>query len=209
MGGGEFKPNGLSFMRNHDNSIFRVVLSMTAMGGTRKIEAMKALLFLFGIILCTVAFFAAALELAAHAVDPKLSVVSGFGQVLQVLAPDTLGRFLARFAWMGWEIVLRFPGWLIFGAPGFALIIFTRFRNGAALQDEYEHSLFLFDDLAKQAQAQDHHSSGDDFAPSTHDDLDIAGERYALDNIVDDIVLERDFLLDPAWSDAKAHRVKE
>ncbi len=128
---------------------------MTGVWGTRKIEAMRAILFIFGIVLIAGAFLAAALELAAHAVEPKLSVVSGFGSVLRALAPETLELLLERFAWKGWDILLSLPGWLVFGVPGFALLVFARSRNDEAAQQEYEHTLFLFDELSEQASEQD------------------------------------------------------
>ncbi len=170
---------------------------------------MKVFGFFLGIALSVLAFFAAALELAAHAGEPQLAFAPAFGEVWRVLSPDTLKAFLAAFAQGKWSFLLlwllKWPGWMIAGVPGFALIVFV--RPGTQAEDrKEEQSLFLFDELLHQARMQAEEISGDDLAPGDHADMDIADGRYAQDDIVDDIRSERDFLLSPARLVGKTHK---
>ncbi len=171
---------------------------------------MKVFAFFLGIALSVLAFFAAALELAAHAGEPRLVFAPGFGEVWRVLSPDTLKAFLAASAQGKGSFLLlwllKWPGWMIAGVPGFALIVFAHPGTQAEDGEEDEQSLFLFDELLHQARMQDDEISGDDLAPGDHADMDIADERYAQDDIVDDIVPERDFLLSPARPVGKTHK---
>lgn len=147
---------------------------------------MKRILFLIGIVLSTLAFLAAGADLAAQAMNAELSMIPGSGEVWRTLWPDT---FQALPAGGVWDILLRLPGWLILGAPGLTLIVVCRER-GEGDMVEHEHSLYLFDELARQAHENGFDGQDDDMRPSDFDDWTPADERYAQDDVADDLMEE-------------------
>jgi len=154
---------------------------------------MKRLFFLIGIALAGAAFLAAGAEIAAHVLDPKLGLLPSAAEVWRVISPETYEAALIRspetLGAAPWRsvlgVVLRLPGWLVLGAPGLALIIVCRERDDGPMM-EHEHSLFLFDELAKRAREDGF--SGGDIQTSDHADFEPADKRYARDDVADDVL---------------------
>ena len=65
---------------------------------------------------------------------------------------------------------------------------------------EHEHSLFLFDELAKRAREEDFGNNGDDTRPSDHADFEPADARYARDDVAQDLMGD---LADDATGDVR------
>ena len=154
----------------------------------------KRLLFGLGIVLCLGALALTVAEIAASALDPALGLLPSIDQVWRVLAPDSHGLALELSATAVWRFVLGLPGWLALGAPGLLLIVLFRER-GEALSLEHEQSLFLFDELTRQARADGYDHSDADLQSTGQADFVPADAHYARDDIVDDIRGEHDFLL--------------
>lgn len=147
---------------------------------------MKRLLFLLGTVLAALGFLAAAAELAAQALDPDITMLPAAHDVWRTVSPTTyqLIRPLEGSAWM---IALALPGWLTLGVPGLALMIVFRKREQNDFA-EHEHSLFLFDELARQAREQGYDGTADDMRPDSFDDTTFAAEHYAHDSVIDDLL---------------------
>lgn len=143
----------------------------------RKIRAMRHVLFLLGIVLSGAAFAAAAFDMAAHGIDASLGALAGADEVWRTVSPETYAAWTA--AWPQLVIaLLALPGWLIFGAPGLALVIFARAKDQGAGNDA--HSLFLFDDLARQAREDGY---VDDEPMDGLASIELADKSFAEDNI--------------------------
>lgn len=169
-------------------------MSVTRGLSRRTIAAMKRLFFLLGIGFLGLAFLGAAVEVAARAMSRDLGWLPSIGHVWGVLSPDGFDHFLAGSPWIGWQHLVGMPAVLAFGVPGF-LLIFV-FRNREEGPDaEHEASLFLFDELAKHAQADDFGNPGDDTAPSDSAHLHLADPSYAEEFSANDVASEHDFLL--------------
>lgn len=153
---------------------------------------MKQILFSLGVVLAVAAFLATAGELAARALNPDLPVLPGLDAVWRTLSPDTWEATLVLVENTQLLGVLGLPGWLVLGVPGLALIVAFRERGEGPDQDEYEESLFLFDELAKRAREEGYDDLGDDIAPSDHADMDLADARFASDDILDDLLDDED-----------------
>lgn len=157
---------------------------------------LQRVLFLFGVVLAIAAFLAAGAELAATAMDPALGLLPSADAVWRTLSPAS--HEAARgFAWVALALdTLAVPGWLILGAPGLALIIVCHERD-ETISAEHEQSLFLFDELAKHAREEGFHESGSEIEAHNHPDFTPADPHYARDDVVDDLIGEHDFLIDP------------
>lgn len=158
------------------------------MGGRQAymIAAMKKILFLLGIALAGGGFLAAAMELSARAMNPELGMLPGALDVWRTVSPDTLLRALGPNPGGGWRMLLALPGWLVLGAPGFALILaFHPHGEGPSAEDE--DSLFLYDELSRRAR-EDGFVGGDDTAPSHPDDFVPADQSFAEDGALDDVL---------------------
>lgn len=143
---------------------------------------MKRLLYLLGIALCVLAFFGAAAEMAAQAMDPAIGWWPGTLRVWRTVSPDTFAAFAAALdGTPAWLAVLRLPPWLIPGAPGIALVVVFR-RRGQGNWQDHEDALYLYDELAGRAHAEGFDAHGrDDMAPSDPDDVVPAEDHYADD----------------------------
>ena len=151
---------------------------------------MKRGLFIFGIGFLVLAFIAGAAEIAAQGVTGQLRVYMSVAEVWQVLSPETLeesrnaGYPVLGDAWQLIELFMLLPGWLLFGAPGFALAFIFRDRDVDA-DKEHEESLFLYDELTKQVheEGMDQVHQGDDVMPSSHIRTEPAGKEMAEENV--------------------------
>lgn len=156
------------------------------------IGPIKRLLFFIGIALAVAAFFATGAEIAAYVMDPDLGLLPSAAHVWRTLSPATFEAALAQ--WPAFTLsLLRLPGWLVLGAPGLALIITC--RTGDDPSPEHEQSLFLFDELAKRAREEGYDTPGET-ADSTALDFVPADQRYARDDVADDLIGDHDFLLE-------------
>lgn len=106
------------------------------------------------------AFLAGAAEMAAQGLSGGLRVWMAAEEVWQILSPQTLMAIEQQIApssavlWQAVELALQLPGWLLFGLPGFVMLIFFRDREG----DEdlkHEEAVFLYDELIRQAEEED------------------------------------------------------
>ena len=151
---------------------------------------MKRGLFIFGIGFLVLAFIAGAAEIAAQGVTGQLRAYMSVAEVWQVLSPATLeesrntGYPVLGDAWQLIELMMLLPGWLLFGAPGFALAFIFRDRDVDADQD-HEESVFLYDELTKQVHEEGMSwvGQGDDVMPSSHIRTEPAGQEMADERI--------------------------
>jgi len=163
----------------------------------------KRILFLAGIVLAVAAFLATAMELAARALDPNLSTLPSVAEVWRTLSPESFDGWAAYRAGTVREALFQLPGWLVLGLPGLALIIGFRERDGT-VSAEHEQSLFLFDELTRQAR-EDGYDDNDALSASDHPEFVPADPRYGDDDFLDDLIDEpagrepgqHDFLLAP------------
>ena len=136
---------------------------------------MKRGLFIFGIGFLVLAFISGAAEIAAQGVTGQLRVYMSIAEVWQILSPETLeesrntGHPVLGDVWQLIELMMLLPGWLLFGAPGFALAFIFRDHDVDADKD-HEESLFLYDELTKRVhkEGMDEVNQGDDVMPSSH-----------------------------------------
>lgn len=146
----------------------------------------KRILFLLGIVLAVAAFLVTATELAARAIDPNLSTLASVADVWRTVSADSFEAFAAYRSGAVLEALFKLPGWLVLGLPGLALIIGFRERDGA-LSAEHEQSLFLFDELSRQAR-EDGYDGDDDLSASDHPEFIPADPRYGEDDFLDDLI---------------------
>lgn len=147
----------------------------------------KRIFFLSGIALAALAFLATAAEMAAHGMDADLGILPSAADVWRTLSPATFDSALAHqsiVAWFSDVGILSLPGWLILGAPGFALIIVFHESDEGPISEQ-DHSLFLFDELAKQAR-EEGFSDQSDKELLANFDFEPADESYARDDVVTD-----------------------
>ena len=180
----------------------------------RMIDLMKArikrIFFLFGIVMAALAFLATAAEMAAHGVDGDLGLLPSAADVWRALSLASFEAALSHqsiVAWLSNAGILDLPGWLILGAPGLVLIIVCHESDDGPISEQ-DHSLFLFDELAKQAR-EEGFSDQSDSELLANFDFEPADESYAREDASHETDAkneaknaERDFLLtdkkDPA-----------
>ncbi len=152
---------------------------------------MKRGLFFFGLGLLAVAFISGAAEIAASGLSGRAPLFMAWAQVWETLWPASLATIRAGVdggAWaLGWAIMeelMILPGWLLFGMPGFTLMLVFRDRSRGPDKDLVE-SLGLYDELARRARDEgyDNADEGDDMAPSTRDAVAAPDERFADENV--------------------------
>lgn len=166
----------------------------------------KRIFFLSGIVLAALAFLATAAEMAAHGVDTDLGLLPSASDVWRALSPASFEAALGHqsvVAWLSDVGILDWPGWLILGAPGLIIIIVFHESDDGPISEQ-DHSLFLFDELAKQAR-EEGFSDQSDSELLANFDFEPADESYAQDDVSHDAEAknkDRDFLLpdpkDPA-----------
>ncbi|MBF0247846.1 MAG: hypothetical protein HQL36_07220 [Alphaproteobacteria bacterium] len=165
---------------------------------------MKRLLFLVGLALAALAFLASGAELAAHAMGAERGSWLPARDVLRAVAPALYLSVSGGPMWPLLEYALAVPGWLLFGAPGFVLMILFRGVGGkidpadAQSYQDHEDALFLFDELSAAAQRDGYLDLGDDIHPSDHPDIDPAPAHYGENPISPEDLPERDYLLGPS-----------
>lgn len=130
------------------------------------------------------AFFAAAADMAAHAIDGKLSILAGLDEVWFTIAPEGFEAF-TRTAPDAVFAIITLPGWLIFGAPGLALVIASHERSR---EDDQDHSLFLFDELTRQAREDGYEDTGEDEDSTSFATFTPADRHYADEDVIDDLI---------------------
>lgn len=156
----------------------------------------KRALFIIGILLAGGAFVSAGAEIAAHAMDPELGLLPSTMDVWRTVSPETHQAALAMWEdTLVWS-ALRLPGWLALGVPGLVLIIACHERDDEGA--EHDHSLFLFDELAKRAREDGYGETPEEARASEASDFEPADPSYAQNDIADDLMGEHDFLLDDA-----------
>ena len=125
-------------------------------------------------MLLVLAFLGGATEIGAHLVRGEHSFVLGSYDVWYAMWPGSLVTFEIKMeqnfpAWV-WDPVLRtvlmLPPWALFGFPGGALVWFFHPHHGKMIDPEEEESLFLYDELARQAIADGYADEDDDRLPS-------------------------------------------
>jgi len=166
------------------------------------------LLFYFGWVLLIGAFVAAAAEqlvrlypgagspILTPAYDLWYTIWPG-GLTIAQIRVERLSAFL-------WDplitTILAFPAWFLLGLPGVALAWLNRPNRVLSPSEQEDHrkyaeTLFLYEELAKQAKAEGHAAGPDDMAPdhTGHDALDEA-ERMPIptdDEIIEAVLAAR------------------
>jgi len=162
--------------------------------------------FYIGLILLALGFLAAASETAAYTMPGTVRTFFFPAHDLWYsLWPESLlifelkvQRLLGAWAWDPVMVtLLKLPAWLILGGPGIALLLqFRPKRNQADREeiDEVENHYEFFDQLAKQARAENppgeehgpqdimpEHPIGDDRATDAHhpDEYNLSADPYA------------------------------
>ena len=153
-------------------------------------------------MLLVLAFVASAADFAAHLMTTEMGSLPPAGKVWGFFAPQQYEAFVRSHPSGVWQTVLQMPTWAIFGVPGLVLVVIGR-RKKSQEDVDLENSMFLFDELAKHAKEQnyedfadvEHDGSHDDPEPDSHNDINIAEDHYTENSIVDDVLLDRDYLL--------------
>ena len=147
---------------------------------------MRTLLFPFGVLLLAAAFISIVADMAAQAQNPDLPPLPSLAKTWETLHPQTYDALAPVTDF------LMLPGWLILGAPGFALIFFARDRGNDEEHTAHEESLFLFDELTKHAHEEGFKAQADDgpAEPLRHDDF--ADDVFRNDAIVEDLAKNED-----------------
>ena len=166
---------------------------------------MKRVAFLFGVILLTLAFLVTGAELAARTIlgpgQGGATALMSTQLVWQTVAPQSFLKLIDSTYWSYVKPALTLPGWVLFGVPGLALAIGFRHRDADSLtrdqEREHEESLYLFDELADAARKEGYANLPDDMAPSNPADTVPAEAHYAENPVEDDLLTDRDYLLDP------------
>lgn len=110
-------------------------------------------LFLLGWGFLIIAFGAAAAEMAAGALGKTRGAFVSFSSVIAVMWPTVWSAIQSALGAGAAKAIFALPGWLTFGLPGGLLVWFCR-PNKEALSQEDHDSMFLFDELNKQAKAE-------------------------------------------------------
>ena len=118
-----------------------------------------------------IAFVSAALETMARVQVRHDSVFMSTQEIWYTMWPTSFTKF--RLFVEGdlhpalWDpvalIVLAFPMWILFGAPGAFLFIRNRPNRGDPMDEQDEDSFFVLDRLAKAAKEEGYTDSDDDF----------------------------------------------
>ena len=107
-------------------------------------------LFLLGWGLLIIAFGASAAEMAAHAIGGARGAFISFSVVIAAMWPNAWSALQGALGVGLSKAIFALPGWLTFGLPGGLLVWFCR-SNKDSLSEEESDSMFLFDELSKQA----------------------------------------------------------
>ena len=107
-------------------------------------------LFLLGCGFLIIAFGASAAEMAAHATGGARGMFIPFASVLSAMWPNAWSAIVGALGVGLAKTIFALPGWLTFGLPGGLLVWFCR-SNKDELSEEDHDSMFLFDELSKQA----------------------------------------------------------
>jgi len=175
---------------------------------------MKRIGFLIGIGLLALAFLATGAELAARGIalaDRSADILLlPLSDVWRIVAPASFDALKTSAYWLALEQLFKIPGWILFGVPGMALVVLCNDKSDGIVTREqaqdYEDSLFLYDELAVAAQKEGYTDLPDDMAPGNPADIIPADEHYATNPIEAEYLPTRDYLLDPAKPDTSDNK---
>ena len=131
---------------------------------------MKAL-FLIGWVFLIIAFGAAAAEMAAGALSKTRGAFVSFSSVIAAMWPTVWSALQSALGPGLSKAIFALPGWLTFGLPGGLLVWFCR-PNKEALSQEDHDSMFLFDELSKQAKADGYDENSREEYFDDHKDIE-------------------------------------
>lgn len=170
------------------------------------------IVFLLGLAFLAAAFLGGMVEIAARGILDVGHAWLSMEETWGTLWPDSLRVFKTANPGL-WKLaspVMGLPAWLVFGLPGGLLAWFTRPHRTPEDEGPDEESLFLYDELARQAREEgwDHHheeeplhhhvdldaadhdpdldASHDDMAPSDHEGINDADPDLQIDHTEDD-----------------------
>ena len=102
----------------------------------------------------------------------RLGAFISFSSVIAAMWPNAWSALQGAFGAGLSKAIFALPGWLTFGLPGGLLVWFCR-SNKDSISEEDHDSMFLFDELSKQAKQEGY---GDDSRADYFDDhKDIEG----------------------------------
>ncbi|GAB6053070.1 hypothetical protein JCM17960_18900 [Magnetospira thiophila] len=129
--------------------------------------------FLFGLLLCGLAVMLAGMETISRAYSEMHSILIPASELWRFYDAPSLIAFRESLPLGVWADylgpLLQAPAWLLLGGPGLILVWVFRNRHPAGLE-ELEHSLFLFDRLAEEAEKGDHEIADDFDGAQTSDE---------------------------------------
>jgi len=151
--------------------------------------------FLIGCVLLVAAFVAAALETMAFMQSGTGSLVISAYDLWYtywpghlVVAQIKVEQALHPLVWDPLIVtVLQLPAWALLGVPGMAFLWYFRPRRPGDPQERLEEeTLYLYDALAEQAQAEGYDPDDDDMAPDHGLDDELDGEGVTITKSADD-----------------------
>ena len=107
-------------------------------------------LFLLGWGFLIIAFGASAAEMATHATGGARGMFISFSTVIYAMWPNAWSAIVGTIGTGLAKVIFALPGWLTFGLPGALLVWFCRSNKDELSQEDHD-SMFLFDELSKQA----------------------------------------------------------
>jgi len=152
------------------------------------------IVFYLGCILIISAFFSASAELIVRLYADDPAIITPAYDLLYTLWPGALTVMqirVERIALFLWDpvltTILAFPAWFLLGVPGITLAWLNRPGRILSPLEQEEHrkqieSLYLFDELAKDAKRQGYSTGNEDPNPDYDalDALKIANQDIAL-----------------------------
>ena len=130
-------------------------------------------LFFTGIVLLIVAFVSAAAEGGVRAIYHMKGLFVSTQELWSALSPKTL--IFARHAvediypvlWDPFVLaIFSFPAWIVAGVPGMALVIYCRPASKRSSEPIDEESLYLIDDLVRNARLEGYDDEEGDIGSS-------------------------------------------
>ena len=133
--------------------------------------------YYFGWILLAVAFVSAAAEVLVRSTGRSSELIVAAHDLLYAISPSGLLIIQIRlenispYLWDPWILMLLgMPAWVLFGGPGFLLIIVFRPRKPDYMKRleearQQERQLLLYDELAREAELKGIDRNEDDMRP--------------------------------------------
>ncbi len=170
-------------------------------------------LFYFGWVLLIGAFVAAAAEQVVRLYPGGSAMITPAYDLWYTIWPGglTVAQIkVERVSGFLWDplitTILAFPAWFLLGLPGMLLAWFCRPSRVLSEREREDHrkyveTLFLYDELAKEAKAEGHATGPDDMSPDHdgHDTLDEA-DRTPIptdEEIIEAVIAARTNASDP------------